>query len=83
MNTLYNCNICGKALSGKQRQFCSVKCKNAYYQGYETLKKRAKDKKIRLLKDFGGSCNNCGYSKGIEALSFYDDQYQSLHSWQR
>jgi len=72
MKPLYNCKVCSKALSGKQRSFCSIMCKNKHFQDYAVLKARAMERKTRLVTTLGGSCNRCGYSTSIDALSFYD-----------
>lgn len=79
MNTVSNCIVCHKVLSGKQRSFCSVECKNNHHLSYPALKKRATERKVILLNQFGNSCKHCGYSKSIDCLSFYDTRGQSLH----
>jgi tRNA(Ile)-lysidine synthase len=79
MNTMYNCIVCGAPLSGKQRSFCSVKCKNNHFLGYDALKARAQIRKRKLIAIRGGACNSCGYSENIGVLSFYNADGESLH----
>lgn len=72
MNIIYNCKVCGDTLSGKQKSFCSEKCKNGYFQDYNQIKLRAKKRKNYLLSKHGNKCQICGFNNA-DALSFYQD----------
>jgi len=79
MKDIYNCIECGKPLSGKQRSFCSITCKNDHFLNYETVKLRATTRKRTLINAMKGGCHRCGYDTSLDALSFYDEVGQSLH----
>lgn len=70
-----NCSICTNKLTGKQTKFCSTRCKsqdgNVKYQTYELQQKRAKERKIQAIQEFGGSCQSCGYNRNYSALAFH------------
>jgi len=78
MKSVSNCIVCARPLSGKQRSFCSVSCKNGYYLNYDALKARATKRKSELIQERGGSCNRCGYGSSLDALSFYDVEGETL-----
>jgi len=78
MKTVSNCIVCKKPLSGKQRSFCSIECKNDYFLSYDALKKRAFERKSRLIGASNG-CQRCGYNASLDALSFYDKDGKTLH----
>ena len=59
-------HLCENILSGKQTSFCSINCKNKFY-----VTQNRKNNKERLVKDFGGCCQWCGYSKSNAALQFH------------
>lgn len=72
------CKNCGKELTGRQTMFCSVDCKQKYYQqqGYHTKYSRKKDYhgtliKYYLIQQRGGKCERCGYDKNLSALEFH------------
>ena len=69
------CVICGKELVGKQRKFCSNKCKNREtnnkHQNYQAQQARGRARKARLVTMMGGACIECGYSKSMAALVFH------------
>ena len=65
-----NCAICNKYLTGNQKKFCSVKCKNKLHQG-DNQKKRGVKRKIMLISLFNSKCSQCGYCKNLSALSFH------------
>ncbi|MCA9374598.1 hypothetical protein KC725_05565 [Candidatus Peregrinibacteria bacterium] len=71
MNRLTNCKICKKELSGKQRLYCSVKCKNRKHQSYPAQKLRGLKRKLKLVLMAGGECSKCGYAKNLSGLSFH------------
>src|SRR5947209_8703860 len=59
-------HLCGKLLTGRHRQFCSIECKNKYY-----VNRRRKALKRMAVEYKGGKCAVCGYEKCTEALSFH------------
>lgn len=69
------CSSCNKKLLGKQVKWCSIKCKNQdsniKYQSYQLQKKRALDRKIKIVNMSGGCCSKCGYKKNLAALEFH------------
>ena len=69
------CVNCNKALTGRQRKFCSRACKNSfnnvYYQSYLAQQKRGLTRKLELLKLHGGACKKCNYKKNFAALEFH------------
>jgi tRNA(Ile)-lysidine synthase len=79
MSSLYNCLVCNSPLSGKQRSFCSIKCKNDHFLSYESIRIRAHDRKQLLIDEHGGGCSRCGYTKALDALSFYDLRGKTLN----
>jgi len=79
MKKLSNCSICQKVLSGKQKLFCSLKCKNAAHQSYPAQKRRGIERKLYLVKELGGQCSGCGYATNLSALAFHhlhDKEFQ-------
>lgn len=75
MLILYNgamkCVVCNKILSGRKRKFCSISCKNSYFQSYASQKRRGLQRKQEIVGRFGGECSVCGYKKNLAALSFH------------
>jgi hypothetical protein len=74
-NHAKKCFTCEAQLNGRQRKFCSRKCHNRYgntkHQNYNCQQKRGVERKIKLVKMFGGKCKECGYSKNYAALTFH------------
>lgn len=66
-----NCIVCESKLTGKQKLYCSIKCKNKVHQSYPAQKKRGLVRKLNLVHTFGGRCNLCGYDKNLSALAFH------------
>lgn len=70
-----NCLSCGKELIGRQRSFCSRKCKDKHGNidnpSYIRQKKRGIRRKLKLIQLKGGGCETCGYNKNITALTFH------------
>lgn len=70
-----NCEICATKLAGRQRKYCSQRCKfrsqNIRNQNYEKQKERAETRKKEAIRQFGGECQECGYSKNYAVLSFH------------
>lgn len=65
------CVVCGKILHGKQTKFCSQACKNKDLQSYEAQQRRGLERKLRLVKEFGGCCSIYGYHNNLAALVFH------------
>ena len=65
------CIVCETALQGRQTKFCSIDCKNAHHQGYETQKQRGLERKLAFVKAAGGKCTMCGYRTNLSALVFH------------
>jgi hypothetical protein len=69
------CVECKEKLTGKQTRYCSRKCKNLHnnnkHQNYESQQKRGQERKIKLVKEAGGKCKECGYHKNYAALNFH------------
>ena len=57
---------CENELTGRRKQFCSVKCKNK--QSVTNFRKNLKKKAVEYK---GGKCNICGYDRTHEALHFH------------
>ena len=70
-----NCIVCSKQLRGRQRKFCSRKCKNNWgnqaYQSYRAQQRRGRYRKLKLVKMYRGCCKKCGYNKNYAALEFH------------
>lgn len=67
------CVVCSYRLKGRQRRFCSHRCKikgqsNAVYANQ---KRRGLARKNKLLLDKGGRCVRCGYNRCLRALTFH------------
>jgi hypothetical protein len=69
------CVVCERALSGRQRRFCSRHCKNAdtnnRHQNYAAQKSRGLRRKLDLLDRHGARCRRCGYDRNLAALSWH------------
>jgi hypothetical protein len=71
MNKTSNCIVCGALLTGRQKMFCSLACKNKHHQSYTAQKTRGLARKLEIVKAKGGCCMRCGYRKNLAALSFH------------
>ncbi len=65
------CELCGKELTGRQRRFCSTKCKNGKHQLYSWQHDRGVKYRNELILAAGGKCVRCGYNKNYAALHFH------------
>jgi 5-methylcytosine-specific restriction endonuclease McrA len=69
------CQVCETLLTGRQRNFCSVKCKaqsvNNKHKNYLAQQTRGLERKRKLIEIAGGQCCDCGYKKNIAALEFH------------
>jgi len=92
------CSQCPNQLKGRQRRFCSRVCSNKAinhkFKDYDAQQKRGKERKLQLVKLFGGKCSECGYSKCLGAMTFHhknsktkvmglDVRHCSNNSWEK
>lgn len=70
-----NCCYCGNKLIGRQRIYCSKKCKDKQERknnpSYIRQRKRGINRKLKLIQLKGGKCEICGYDKNIASLTFH------------
>lgn len=70
-----HCLHCGAELSGRQRKYCSRKCKCLYinqsHQSCEAQKARGRERKKALVELMGGECSLCGYRRNFTALELH------------
>jgi hypothetical protein len=75
MREVERCHSCRSPLSGRQRKFCSRRCKNAdtntRLQSYEAQQARGAARKLQLVQEAGGRCLRCGYAKNLAALTWH------------
>jgi hypothetical protein len=75
MNPKLVCQTCQSPLCGRQRRFCSRRCKNAdtnhRHQSYLQQQMRGWRRKQTLLAESGGRCGKCGYAKNPAALVWH------------
>lgn len=75
------CTVCRRALVGRQRKFCSLRCKNKdtnnRNQSYAAQQTRGKSRKLRLIEQMGSMCSRCGYARNFAALEFHHKDPQS------
>jgi hypothetical protein len=80
-----DCYNCGKKLIGRQRIYCSKKCKDRQERknnpSYRRQRNRGIKRKLKLIETKGGSCELCGYDKNISSLTFHhiDPQQKSFN----
>lgn len=69
------CVTCHSELTGRQRRFCSRRCKNLdtnnRHQNYATQQLRGLNRKQRLVREAGGRCTQCGYERNLAALTWH------------
>ena len=69
------CIRCSHPLKGRQRRFCSRRCKNEdsnnRFQSYKAQQSRGRKRKIDLVSLKGGCCSRCGYSQNHAVLEFH------------
>ena len=72
---LCDVSVVKSALSGRQRKFCSLQCKNRYgnnrFQSYISQQERGRKRKIELVSLKGKKCQLCGYNGNYSALEFH------------
>jgi hypothetical protein len=75
MESVEACVTCGEILAGRQKRFCSRRCKNAdtnhRHQSYLAQSKRGLGRKEELLAAAGGRCTRCGYGRNLAALTWH------------
>jgi hypothetical protein len=75
------CIICGESLHGRQRAFCSRRCKNRHtnyhHQAYGRQFERGRARKLELVLKLGGHCTVCGYARNLAALEFHHRESSS------
>ncbi len=74
-DTMGYCISCTSRLHGRQRKFCSLRCKNAQtnsqFQSYGAQQKRGRKRKIALVRLHGSKCEQCGYKRNFSAMEFH------------
>ena len=75
MESNLHCVVCERSLGGRQRRFCSLRCKNANtnnrHQSYAAQKLRGLRRKLDLLERHGARCRTCGYDRNLAALLWH------------
>ena len=75
MTRANHCSICRKLLGGRQRKYCSRRCKNAdtnhRHQNYVAQQARGSMRKLQLIAESGGCCTRCGYDRNYAALTWH------------
>ena len=75
MGASMECVQCGEELKGRQKKYCSRKCKNTFlnvnFQSYQAQQNRGRIRKIELVKLKGGRCTKCGYERNFAALELH------------
>lgn len=75
MKSELRCVECARPLSGRQRRFCTLTCKNKdtnnRHQSYASQQARGLRRKLQLLAEAGGCCTACGYRKNLAALAWH------------
>ena len=81
---ILKCQVCETLLTGRQRNFCSIKCKqktiNFKHQNYTAQQARGLERKKQLIEIAGGECCDCGYKRNISALEFLNFEILKYHS---
>ena len=69
------CVVCEATLTGRQKIFCSRRCKNSStnnkHQNYISQQQRGRQRRRLLMQRKGGRCERCGYSHNEAALAFH------------
>ncbi len=75
MESVLICVGCAQPLSGRQRRFCSLTCKNQdtnnRHQNYASQQARGLRRKLQLINEAGGCCTACGYRRNFAALTWH------------
>ena len=67
------CGWCKKALSGRQRRFCSTNCRTT--SAVKAWRRRTKERVVDLL---GGRCSRCGYARCYAALILHHPGHKAF-----
>jgi hypothetical protein len=69
------CRVCESPLTGRQKIFCSARCKNVStnnrHQNYVSQQQRGRQRRQLLIQEKGGCCERCGYGHNAAALAFH------------
>ena len=61
-----------------------LSCTEANLNNYPKQKQRGLLRKIQLINEFGGKCQECKYkSKNYPSIEEVNEQYEILHSWEK
>lgn len=75
MNPTGHCHVCQTPLSGRQKRFCSRRCKNAdtnhRHQSYLQQQLPGWRRKRELSAESGAKYGKCGYGKNLAALVWH------------
>jgi len=75
MQSDLSCASCSAVLAGRQRRFCSRRCKNVdtnkRHQSYACQQIRGLKRKLELIAQMGGRCVRCGYDRNLAALNWH------------
>ena len=70
-----SCVVCAAKLTGRQKRFCSHRCKNARtnnkHQNYVSQQRRGRERRLLPIQRKGGRCERCGYDRNHAALAFH------------
>lgn len=69
------CQVCETRLYGRQRKFCSQRCKNLdtnnRHQNYAAQQVRGRNRKLVLMRERGMRCAHCGYGANHAAMAWH------------
>ena len=69
------CVTCAKVLVGRQRSFCSLRCKNIdtnlRHQSYDCQQARGIARKLDFMEQRGACCGMCSYDRNSAALAWH------------
>jgi len=72
------CHECGKELSNVTWERYSKLCGRC---GKKEWRKKEKEKRIQLIKQFGNKCSLCGYDKHLPSLHFHHTDSSEKYLW--
>jgi len=76
VKTTDGCATCGKTLKGRQQKYCGRNSKNndsnKRNQDYVNQQARGLRRKLALVIERGGRCEQCGCRKNYAALAWHD-----------
>jgi len=71
MDKTATCLVCNAPLKGRQKSYCSRKCKNRDLQSYLAQQRRGLERKRQLVDEAGGCCSICGYRENLASLVYH------------